>query len=197
MAHSDNNGHGHIPETPRVSSAGSLNEPADTHERGEVHIRGIVIFVIALTVMTAGVYLLMLLMFNVMNQQEASKEQEKRQSPMTLSEKDRLPPEPRLQAAPGFGVVDAKGARVDLSLQAPQDEYETVRKQWNDILREGPKDKSGKAVGLPIEEGLKKVLEGNGLPARPSQGEPSEFLDYAAQTPSAASAGRMTERRKQ
>ena len=170
---------------------------AATHEQSDVHVKGIVIFVIGLTVMTVSVYLLMLLMFNIMNQQESNKEQEKKQSPMTLSEKERLPPEPRLQAAPGFGVVDSNGTRVDLSLKAPQEEYQAVRRQWDDVLREGPKDKSGNAVGMPIDQALKKVLEGNGLASRVAEGTPTEFWEYATQTPAAASSGRTMERRKQ
>jgi hypothetical protein len=196
MANSDHNGHGHIPGTPRPSFSGPPDH-AVTYEQSDVQIKGIVIFVVGLALMTVGVYVLMLLMFNVMNQQEASKEQETKQSPMTQSEKDRLPPEPRLQEAPGFGVADANGNRVDLSLGKPQDEYQAVRSQWDEVLRLGPKDKSGKAAGMPIDEALKKVLEGNSLSARTPEGTSIEFWDYATQTPSAASAGRMTERRKQ
>ena len=119
---------------------------------------------------------------------------------MRLSEKERLPPEPRLQTAPGFGVKATNGDRIDLSLKAPQEEYRVVRKQWETILKEGPKDQNGKVVGLSIDDAMKKVLEGNGLPSRSPEGNSpgaSDFSHYAARTPTTASSGRMTEKGKQ
>jgi hypothetical protein len=195
MAKSDQNGHGHIAEKPALSS----HRPAVelSHKVSDVHVKGVVFFIVGLTVMTVSVYLLMLLMFKVMDRQEVSKE--RTPSPMALNEKERLPPEPRLQSAPGFGV-DSNGTRVDLSLKAPQEEYRAVHKQWEDVLHQGPKDQSGRALGLPIDQAMKRVLEGKGLPSRSPQDKPpgaSEFWDYATQMPTAASAGRMTEQRRQ
>src|SRR2546428_2780342 len=131
----DGKGTGHITETPDVSHIRNVDV---THEMSDVDVKGILTFVVGLTVMTVAVYLLMLLMFNVMNKQEVSKEQ--KPSPMALSEKERLPSEPRLQAAPGFGVDLSNGKRVDLSLLAPQEEYQVIQKQWQEVLRQGPKD---------------------------------------------------------
>jgi hypothetical protein len=179
----------HRTETPDVSHIRNVEV---THEMSDVDVKGILTFVVGLTVMTVVVYLLMLLMFKVLDKQEVSKEQ--KPSPMVLSEKERLPPEPRLQVAPGFGVDQRNGQRVDLSLRAPQEEYQVVHKQWEQVLNEGAKDQSGKVVGLPIDQAMKKVLEGNGLPSRsPTPGD----SDYSVQTPTSASSGRMTEKGKQ
>ena len=179
----------HRTETPDVSHIRNVDV---THEMSDVDVKGILTFAVALTVMTVVVYLLMLLMFKVMNKQEVSKEQ--KPSPMALSEKERLPPEPRLQAAPGFGVDTRNGQRVDLSLGAPQEEYQVVHKQWEQVLNEGARDQSGNIIGLPIDQAMKKVLEGNGLPSR-SQAPGGS--DYSVQTPTSASSGRMTEKGKQ
>src|SRR6266700_5575007 len=92
MAKSDHNGHGHKTETPDVSHIRNVEV---SHEMSDVDVKGILMFAVALTVMTVVVYLLMLLMFKVLNKQEVGKEQ--KPSPMALSEKERLPPEPRLQ----------------------------------------------------------------------------------------------------
>ena len=180
---------GHKTETPDVSHIRNVDV---THEMSDVDVKGILTFAVALTVMTVAVYLLMLLMFNVLNKQEVSKEQ--KPSPMALSDKERLPPEPRLQAAPGFGVDQRNGQRVDLSLRAPQEEYQVVHKQWEQVLNEGARDQNGNIVGLPIDEAMKKVLEGTGLPSRLQAPGNS---DYSVQTPTSASSGRVTERGRQ
>jgi hypothetical protein len=191
MAKSDHNGHGHKTKTPDVSHIRNVEV---THEMSDVDVKGILTFVVGLTVMTVVVYLLMLLMFNVMNKQEETKDKERPRSPMVLSEKERLPPEPRLQAAPGFGVNLSNGQKVDLSLRPPQEEYQVVHKQWEQVLNEGARDQSGKIVGVPIDQAMNKVLEGNGLPSRSQAPGDS---DYSVQTPTSASSGRMTEKGKQ
>src|SRR5947209_7427970 len=185
----ENHKDGHKTETPDVSHIRNVEV---THEMSDVDVKGILAIAVGLTVMTVVVYLLMFLMFNVLKKQEVSKEQ--KPSLMALTDKERLPPEPRLQVAPGFGVNLSNGQKVDLSLRAPQEEYQVVHKQWEQVLNEGARDQSGNIVGLPIDQAMKKVLEGNGLPSR-SQA-PSNS-DYSAQTPTAASSGRIAEKGKQ
>ena len=46
-------------------------------------------------------------------------------NPLAMSDREQLPPEPRLQMAPGFGVDTEKG-RVNLELSYPQSEYRTL-----------------------------------------------------------------------
>ena len=88
--------------------------------------------------------------------------------PMAMTQDERgmpenhlmLPPEPRVQAAPGFGVTLRDGKRVNLENQAPQAEYWTLRKEWDEVLEKGDKDaKTGMVIALPIEAAKKKYLE--------------------------------------
>src|SRR4029453_8272417 len=97
--------------------------------------------------------------------------------PMALSQQERLPPEPRLQAAKGFGVTLENGQSVSLELREPQAEYRVLRKQWEQELKAGSKDASGKTVGIPIDEAMKKILT-DGLPTRTSEA-PANLQDYA------------------
>ena len=65
------------------------------------------------------------------------------------------------------------------------------------MLKEGPKDQSGNPVGLPIEQAMQKVVEGQGLPSRPQQSTSQEMTDYTIGAPTAASSGRVSEKGKQ
>ena len=193
------NRHRHVTETPDASHIRNVDV---THELSDVDIRGILTFVVGLTVLTIVVYLLMFLMFKTLNKQEESKEP--KPAPMALSEKERLPPEPRLQAAPGFGEELEKQAGVKRSeesaaLKQPKDrlwEFTVLQQQWNEVLEHGPKDQSGRLVGLPIEEAKKRLLEA-GLPSRPQVSPPQSIFDYGVDMPTAASSGRVTEKRRQ
>jgi hypothetical protein len=117
-----------------------------------------------------------------------------------MTEQERRPPDPKLQAAPGFGVKLENGQWVPLENREPQAEYRVLREQWDQTLNEGGRDHSGKIVGLPIDQAMQKVLEGKGLPSRAqtsaetNQGGHAE--DYGIDMPTAASSGRMTEKRR-
>ena len=95
-------------------------------------------------------------------------------SRMALTGKDRLPPEPRLQGAPGFGEGLEKTAKTESGAiaeagnqpKSPLWEINAVRAQWNDVLEHGPVDKDGKRYGMPIERAKEEILK-QGLPARP------------------------------
>ena len=188
------NGHGHMTETPDVSHVRNVDV---THELSDVNVPGILKFVGALVVMTVVVYVLMWLLFGFFNAQEAKKEGESPPGPMAMTEQESLPAEPRLQAARGFGVKLENGEWVNLEKREPQAEYRVLREQWDRVLKEGPKDQSGNPAGLPIEQAMQRVVEGQGLPSRPQQGAPHEMTDYTISTPTAASAGRVTEKEKQ
>jgi hypothetical protein len=183
------NGHGHKTETPDVSHLRNVDV---THELSDVNVPGILKFVAGLVVMTVGVYVLMWLLFGFFNKQEAKKEGEAPPGPMAMTEQESLPPEPRLQAARGFGVKLENGEWVNLEKREPQAEYRALREQWDRVLTEGPKDQSGNPVGLPIEQAMQQVVEGKGLPSRPPT--PQDITDYA---PTAASSGRVTVKGKQ
>src|SRR5262249_37369913 len=119
--------------------------------------------------------------------------------PMALSQQERLPPEPRLQEAPGFGVTLEDGTRVDLQATRdtrPQAEFATLNAQWEKELNGEIKDASGNAKTIPINDAIKQVVAGEGLPARTREA-PNDLRDYAIGSPTAASSGRVSEKRLQ
>ena len=96
---------------------------------------------------------------------------------MAQSEKDRLPPEPRLQGAPGFAEDlekttatrnEESGNAITAGAAQPKDalyEIKILRRHWNDVLANGPVDQSGKRYGMPIEKAKEEILK-QGLPVR-------------------------------
>ena len=188
------NGHkgdGHRTETPDVSHIRNVEV---THEASDVNVRAVLTFVIVLTVATAAVSLGLWFLFRFFNYQEAR--QEPRRGPMALSQSERLPPEPRLQAAPGFAVTLEGGERVPLEKREPQAEYRELRRQWESALSGELKDASGNPIGLPINQAIEQVVSGEGLPTR-AKTAPGKLQDYAISVPTAASSGRETEKRLQ
>jgi len=163
----------HVTETPDVSYIKNVDV---THEVSDVYISGIARFVVGLSILMIASFLLMWVMFRAFDAQV----KEPKRSPMALSGKDRLPPEPRLQGAPGFGeglekeVGEKESAEPKASPEAkpsptPKDplwEIKAVREQWNDVLTNGPVDQNGKRYGMPIERAKEAILK-KGLPARP------------------------------
>src|SRR5919106_5496592 len=101
-------GNGHKTETPDVSHIRNVEV---THETSDVSVRGVMTFVVVLTVATAVISLGLWFLFNYFNRQEA---QQRKPGPMALSQQERLPPEPRLQGAPGFGVSTQTGQKTNL-----------------------------------------------------------------------------------
>jgi len=167
---------GHKTETPDVSHIRNVEV---THETSDISISGVLKFVIALTLGTAAVCVGMVLLFNLFNKQTP----EPQPGPMALTKEQRLPPEPRLQAAPGFAVTLENGQKVRLDLKGPQAEYRVLHSEWEQQLTGG---------ALPIDEAMKKVIES--LPVRTKDGS-TKLSDYADKLPTAASSGRETEKR--
>ena len=167
-----------------------------THEASDVSVSGVLKFVVALTILGIVVFVLNWAVFRFLNMQEEKKEPPP--GPMAMTEKERLPPDPKLQAAPGFGVKLQNGEWVSLEKREPQAEYRVLRQQWEQMLSEGLRDQSGKVVGLPIDQAMQKVLAGNLLPSRvrklSEEGPGWRAEDYGIAMPTAASSGRMTEK---
>src|SRR5260370_42503032 len=140
MAETKHNGH--ATETPDVSYIKNIDV---TREVSDVYVLGIVKFVIELSALMVASFFLMWVLFRSVNY----KTSEPRPSPMALTEKDRLPPEPRLQGAPGFGErlekeVGAKEspepserpeAKPSPTPKDPLWEIKAVRDQWDDVLK--------------------------------------------------------------
>ena len=186
------NGHGRVRETPDVSHIQNVDV---THESSDVNIGGILKFVVGLTIFGIIVQLLTWGMFRFFNAEEET--QEPKQGPMAMTKEERLPPEPRLQAAPGFGVKLVNGQWVTLEKREPQAEYRVLREQWESQLNCEFGDEKLRAQGvivkrpacMPIDTAIEKLFEGQGLPVR-SQEKSSGNPELAL--PTAASSGRVT-----
>jgi hypothetical protein len=180
---------GHQTETPDVSHIRNVEV---THEASDISVAGVLTFVAALTVVTIAIYIGMALLFGYFQKQEAK---EKPPGPMALQKGQRLPPEPRLQGAPGFGVTLENGQTVKLELSKPAAEYDELNREWTEALKGKVSDQPGKPVSMPISEAIKKVAT-EGLPAR-ANSAPGNIQDFAVSVPTAASSGRMSEKRLQ
>src|SRR5690349_8899446 len=86
----------HKTETPDVSHIRNVEV---THEESDVSVKGVGTFVAALTIAAIMISIGMIFLFRYFNAQE---ERVPPPGPMALKQNERLPPEPRLQAAPGF-----------------------------------------------------------------------------------------------
>jgi hypothetical protein len=185
-------GNGHKTETPDVSHIRNVEV---THETSDINVRGVLVFVLVLTVTTAAVSVGMWLLFKFFNQQEAR--QEPKRGPMAVTSKEeRLPPKPRLQVAPGFEAEVPGGYNEGLELQPPQAEYRVLRRYWEQELNGQLKDPSGKPIGVPINQAMEQIVSGQGLPTN-AKTAANKLEDYAITMPTAASSGRQTEKRLQ
>jgi hypothetical protein len=191
MKKSGHNGSRHVTETPDVSNVKNIDV---THEASDVNIGGILTFVVVLSVMLVAVTAGLILLFNYYNAEELTKESESKPGPMAMKREERLPPEPRLQAAPGFGVKLENGEWVKLENSPPETEYQIVRKQWDQVLRDGRKDQAGNLIGMPIDQAMKQITSPGALPIKPMMNAPNKLEDYAIAAPTAPSSGRLSER---
>ena len=160
-----------------------------TYETNIIGLKGIIYFAVGLFLLIVITFGLMAFLLNVM-EDEASKTDKAEELPLTMDKQERLPPEPRLQAAPGFGV-ETKSGRDLLELQAPQSEYRVLHKQWEDVWENGQKDaKTGTVVSLPIDEAKKKFLEESTKNAQTNQEKETIVLENERKMTSFSSAGR-------
>ncbi len=179
---------GHKTETPDVSHIRNVEV---THEASDVSVRGVATFVVMLTIATIVISVGMWILFRYFNAQGAK---ERGPGPMALSEKERLPPEPRLQAARGFAVTLENGQRVNLENTPPQAEYRVLKEEWEKALHGQLKDQSGNPVAIPINQAIEQIVSGGGLPTRP-QTTPGKVED-GIEMPTAWSSGRVTDKLK-
>ena len=188
MKHKDKSD-GHKTETPDVSHIRNVEV---THETSDVNVRGVITFIVVLTVASIVISFGVRILFKFF---DAQAEKAPRPGPMALKKDERLPPEPRLQAAPGFQVKLENGQTVNLEKLHPQAEYRVLRQQWEENLKTGLKDQSGNVVGMPIEAAIDKVVS-EGLPSK-EKGTDRKLVDYAVSLPTASSSGREKEKRLQ
>jgi hypothetical protein len=194
MSKHKNNGHGHATETPDVSHIRNVDV---THEASDVSVGGILKFVVGLTLFAVVVHVLMWGMFRLLAAQE---DKEPPPGPMAMTEEERLPPGPRLQAARGFGVKLENGEWVNLENKEPEAEYRVLRDQWQRQLDCSEGKESGhepltdhgedaKAPCVPVAEAMEKVLAA-GLPSRTQDN--ASTTSSGLSLPTAASSGRVS-----
>lgn len=183
-----------IHETPDVSF---ITNPDVEHEHTDVSVGPIAKFVVGLFIFGVAVSLLMLVLFKFFDTRE--KTAEPPASPLARVGKERLPPEPRLQGARGF---EAEG--VNLELKEPQSEMRVVREKWERELREGWRDQTNGAQGIPIGEAMRLYVQREqqktqgGASNAPAAGQQQQQRTNAGeQLPSASSSGQQTEVKNQ
>ncbi len=185
MARTKHSGNGHdrlhITETPDVSHIKNLDV---THEASDVSVSGVVKFVVALSVLGVAVFVLMWAMFRFLN---AQAEKEPNPGPMAMKPEERLPPDPRLQAAKGFGVKLQNGEWVNLENREPEAEYRVLRGQWDRQLNCDHAEGMEPVVNCtPINSVIDQLIQGGSLKVRQGAN------DSAVMAPSGWSSGRMS-----
>lgn len=168
-----------------------VNTPIDLdkgYEANEIGFKGIVWFGIGLLILIVITFVLIWSFLYKL--QDYSVQNAGPSNPMAMSERERLPPEPRLQAAPGFGVDSSDGGRVNLELTAPQSEYRELKKQWDRLEKDGRKDAAGGTYTvLPLEKAKEKFLASS--PKAKTGPESEKVLNDSRMHVSDSSAGRV------
>lgn len=172
-----------------IYTAEDLNKP---YEENAIGLKGIFSFAIGLLLLIVITFGLMWAFLDVL--EDYSVENAGPINPMLQNEKERLPPEPRLQLAPGFGIESQQG-RVNMELGPPQQEYRELHKQWLDLWEHGQKDeKTGALTMMPIQEAKEKFLNQN-VKAR-SGAEAEAVLADSRMAVSDSSAGRVASEKR-
>ena len=167
----------------RSNNVEDYNKP---YEPNHVGVKGIAYFGIGLLILILVTFALMWSLLAVMRDQAS--ETKEMSGPMSMSERDRLPPEPRLQAAPGFGVEDPNG-RNNFELQAPQSEYRALQRIWSEEWNKGQIDsKTGTQITMSVPNAKNLLLQQN---LKVKAGADPNFLDRSRLYVSDSSAGRM------
>lgn len=192
-----------IHETPDVSY---ITNPDVAHEESDVAVRPLLWFVGGLTLFTLITCLAMLLLFKFFQGREES--QELAPSPLARQGDERLPPEPRLQLAPGW-EVEKDGKRQDLSFSTnntgttpqPGSEWLIVNEEWQHELKNyGWADQQAGTARIPVERAIDLYLERHarqqpaaapGAQPAPANAAPRET------TPAESSSGQQPEQKHQ
>lgn len=159
------------------------------YEDNDIKLRGTVIFCTVTFAMIVFSFVTIWFV-NKWVEQGMADHEAKNKSPMAMDKKDLLPPEPRLQLAPGFGVGEGEN-RINLELRHPNSEWVEMHKLWADAEKHGIKDpKTGAVIALPIADAKAKLLE-SAQKQRPEE-EGKKALAEASSIYTGASSGRST-----
>jgi len=168
-------------------------ELSQGYEENDIGLKGIIGFTIGLFLLIVITFALMRVFLNALT--EYNHENAGPANPLIMNDKERLPPEPRLQLAPGFGVESDKGF-VNLELREPAAEYHELKRQWEDEWKFGKKDaQTGTVTVMPIDEAKAKFLSEN---VKARSGDEAEKMEGASKMyVSDSSAGRaVSEKRR-
>ena len=157
-----------------VSGKSPLRDPDGRHEKSDVNTGAVLKFGLGLLLAGVGVYFLTNALFSHFNEREARLEVPR--SPLLPGGELRLPPEPRLQLAPGHPMH-------------PLEEMKQLKDAEEAVLNSyGWVDRQAGTVRIPIEEAKRLSLQ-KGFPSNPEgKGEPG--------TLQVSSSGRTWERRE-
>lgn len=164
------------------------------YERNIIGLRGIIFFAVGLFLLVVITFGLMFFLESVMESQAAATDQQNR-NPVMLSAKDRLPPEPRLQAAPGFNIQNPSGGEINLELKKPQAEWEALQEINRQIWEKGQKTADGKVITLPINEAKKQYMAKAGTAGATGQNQP-DVLEESRRFYSDGSSGRVASEKR-
>src|SRR6185369_14878476 len=154
----------HITETPDTSHIKKLDV---THETSDVQVGSIAKFVLGLSILTVGTFIVLWLMFHFLARTETRLEQQHPRPTMAQTGDQRLPPEPRLQSAPGFSEslernkpkTEKEEAEDKDKPKDPLWEIKALREHWKDTLENGPVDQNGARYGMSIDKAKEEVLK--------------------------------------
>ncbi len=187
-----------IHETPDASD---IRNEDTTHEVSDVDTRAIMRFVLFLAVVIAVSMGLLWGMYRLF--ESWTREAEGERPPMARTEKEREPPDPKLQGAPGFKVKDETTVLTDrerdLQLKEPQAEMKAVQKSWKHEMESyGIVDPDQGFARIPITEAIKIVAQKGVQPVKPqSGGQQQKQSGQTTETmPSDSSSGRQTEQKQ-
>lgn len=173
------------------SRVSDLDKP---YEQNVIGFGGIIKFAIGLFMLIVVTFALMRLLNSVLEQNK-QEEWNASRNPMVMSDRERLPPEPRLQTAPGFGV-DSPNGRVNMELSIPQAEYREMKRQWDEIRERGKNDPAtGSTIWLSIDEAKENVLEEN-LKAKSGPEAEKLFVDSRRYVSDASSGRKASIKRR-
>ena len=127
------------------------------YEQNVIGLKGIIYFGVGLFLLMSITFGLMWALYGVL--EENAKAEKTSTNPLQMTDREKLPPEPRLQVAPGF-KVEGDGGPVTLELKAPQAEYWELKKQWERVWRDGSRDqRTGTVLSMPIDKAKEALLQ--------------------------------------
>ena len=154
--------HNHGNQNLDVSFAGNL---AVGHEKSDMKVKPIALFIFWLMVATVIIAVLMVLLFNWLERRE--QKAEGRPSPLA-SERNEIPPAPLLQLAPKDSEQLRENKPPDFKNDSPQEEMKRLKEEEDRRLSNYIWiDQQKGIVSIPIEDAKRLIIEKGMLQSRP------------------------------